>query len=113
MSAHPPLVPGPDVEIVVPVRNEERDLVPSVTRLAAYLRESFAPTAVITITDNGSTDGTWALARSLADGNPGLIRAAHLDRPGRGRALHAIWSASDAPVVACVGPHTVQELESA
>jgi glycosyltransferase involved in cell wall biosynthesis len=88
------------LEIVVPVRNEERDLVPSVTRLLTYLRESFAPTAVITIADNGSTDATWTLARGLADAYPGLVRAAHLDLPGRGRALRAAWSASDAEVVA-------------
>jgi hypothetical protein len=56
MSAHLPPEEGPHVEIVVPVRNEERDLVPSVTRLVAYLRESFAPTTVITIADNGSSD---------------------------------------------------------
>jgi glycosyltransferase involved in cell wall biosynthesis len=100
MCAHLPLIAEPDVEIVVPVRNEERDLVPSVTRLAAYLRENFAPTAVITIADNGSTDATWALARELADAYPGIVRAAHLDLPGRGRALHTLWSASDADVVA-------------
>ena len=100
MSDDSPRTLGPHVEIVVPVRNEERDLVPSVTRLIAYLRESFAPTAVITIADNGSADGTWALARGLADAYPGLVRAAHLDLPGRGRALRAAWSASDAEVVA-------------
>ena len=100
MSDDSPRTLGPHVEIVVPVRNEERDLVPSVTRLIAYLRESFAPTAVITIADNGSADGTWALARGLADAYPGLVRAAHLALPGRGRALRAAWSASDAEVVA-------------
>jgi glycosyltransferase involved in cell wall biosynthesis len=100
MSAHLPPEEGPHVEIVVPVRNEERDLVPSVTRLVAYLRESFAPTTVITIADNGSSDATWTLARGLADAYPGLVRAAHLDLPGRGRALRTVWSASDAAVVA-------------
>ena len=84
----------------MPVRNEERDLVPSVTRLAAYLRENFGPAAVITIADNGSADATPALARELADTYPDLVRVAHLDLPGRGRALHAVWSASDADVVA-------------
>jgi glycosyltransferase involved in cell wall biosynthesis len=28
------------------------------------------------------------------------VRAVHLEQPGRGRALHAVWSASDAEVVA-------------
>jgi glycosyltransferase involved in cell wall biosynthesis len=54
----------------------------------------------VTIADNGSTDGTWAVAQSLAAALPGEVRAVHLDLPGRGRALHAIWSASDAEVLA-------------
>jgi len=90
----------PQVEIVVPVRNEERDLAPSVRRLVAYLRDGFPFTARVTVADNGSTDGTWAVARSLAGSLPGEVRAVHLDLPGRGRALHAIWSASDAEVLA-------------
>ena len=90
----------PQVEIVIPVRNEERDLGPSVRRLVGYLRSAFPCTARVTIADNGSTDGTWAVAQSLAAALPGEVRAVHLDLPGRGRALHAIWSASDAEVLA-------------
>jgi putative flippase GtrA len=91
---------SPQVEIVIPVRNEEGDLAPSVRRLVGYLRSAFPCTARVTIADNGSTDGTWAVARSLATALPGEVRAVHLDLPGRGRALHAIWSASDAEVLA-------------
>jgi len=87
------------VDIVVPVRNEERDLAPSIRRLAAYLRESFPFTARITIADNGSTDGTWAIASDLAR-ELGGVRAVHMDLPGRGRALRTIWSQSDAEVLA-------------
>jgi putative flippase GtrA len=87
------------VEIVVPVRNEERDLGPSVRRLHDYLRERFPFTARITIADNGSTDATWAVARALA-GELDLVRAVRLDQPGRGRALRSVWSASDAEVLA-------------
>src|SRR5271166_6414250 len=83
------------VDIVVPVRNEERDLAPSVRRLVGYLRESFPFRARITIADNGSTDATWAIAFRLARELP-EVRAIHMELPGRGRALHAIWSASDA-----------------
>jgi putative flippase GtrA len=87
------------VDIVVPVRNEERDLAPSVRRLAAYLRDSFPFTARITIADNGSTDATWAIATGLARELPG-VRAVHMDLPGRGRALREIWSQSEAEVLA-------------
>jgi len=91
---------SPQVEIVVPVRNEERDLAPSVRRLVGYLRDRFPCTARVTVADNGSTDGTWAVARSLEAALPGQVRAVHLDLPGRGRALHAVWSASDAEILA-------------
>jgi putative flippase GtrA len=84
---------------VVPVRNEERDLVPSIRRLVAYLRESFPFTARVTIADNGSTDATWALATGLAR-ELAEVRAVHMELAGRGRALRAIWSASDAEVLA-------------
>jgi putative flippase GtrA len=87
------------VDIVVPVRNEERDLAPSVRRLAGYLRDSFPFTARITIADNGSTDATWAIASRLARELP-EVRAVRMELPGRGRALRAIWSQSEAEVLA-------------
>jgi putative flippase GtrA len=89
----------PQVDIVVPVKNEEHDLAPSVRRLVAFLRSSFPFTARVTIADNGSTDATWAIATQLA-GELSEVRAVHMDLPGRGRALRAIWSQSDADVLA-------------
>jgi putative flippase GtrA len=89
----------PQVDIVVPVKNEEHDLAPSVARLVGYLRDAFPFTARITIADNGSSDGTWPQACALEARFP-EVRAIHLDRPGRGRALHQIWSSSDADVLA-------------
>src|SRR5712691_9674361 len=87
------------VDIVVPVRNEEHDLAPSVRRLAGYLREGFPFSARITIADNGSTDATWAIADRLARELP-EVRAVHMELPGRGRALRALWSQSEADVLA-------------
>src|SRR5581483_10143711 len=87
------------VDIVVPVRNEERDLAPSVRRLAGYLRERFPFSARITIADNGSTDATWEIASQLARELP-PVRAVRMEQPGRGRALRAIWAGSDAEVLA-------------
>src|SRR5690349_22559370 len=87
------------VDIVVPVRNEERDLAPSVRRLAGYLRERFPFSTRITIADNGSTDATWAIAGQLARELP-QVRAVRMELPGRGRALRAIWSQSEAEILA-------------
>src|SRR6204780_4881950 len=98
----PIALPGraaPQVEMLVPVPNEERDLGPSVRRIEAYLRTRFPFTARITIADNGSTDGTWAVALALAS-ELDAVRAIRLEQPGRGRALRSVWQASDADVLA-------------
>lgn len=87
------------VEIVIPVRNEEHDLASSVQRLHAFLRDQFPVSTRITIADNGSTDGTWAQALAL-QAELAAVRAVRLERPGRGGALRATWSASDADVYA-------------
>lgn len=93
------MIANPQVDIVVPVRNEELDLEPSVRRLVDYLRQSFPCTARVTIADNGSTDGTWIIACAL-EAELSEVRAVHLDLPGRGRALREIWSGDDAEVLA-------------
>jgi putative flippase GtrA len=94
--------PGsPDVEIVVPVFNEIATLSRSIGRLHHYLSESFPLSARITVADNGSTDGTWDAATRLA-AELESVRAIRLDVKGRGRALNAVWSSSDARVLAYV-----------
>ena len=87
------------IEIVIPVRNEEHDLASSVRRLHAFLRDQFPISTRITIADNGSTDGTWAQALALQAELP-AVQAVRLEQPGRGGALRAVWSASDADVYA-------------
>jgi len=94
-----PRSPAPVVDIVVPVHNEQADLARSVRRLERYLRDRFPFPAVITIADNASTDGTWAIARTLERELCG-VRAIRLPRRGRGGALATAWLASEAPVVA-------------
>ena len=87
------------VEIVVPVYNEDRDLERSVRALRSYLDDHFPFPTIVTIADNASTDGTWALACRLAGDLEG-VRALHLDEKGRGRALRLAWTKSDADIVA-------------
>jgi putative flippase GtrA len=87
------------VEIVVPVKDEENDLEPSIRRLHAFLAGAFPFTSHITVADNGSSDRTWDIALGLADELPD-VAAVRLDQPGRGRALRSIWAQSSAEVLA-------------
>jgi putative flippase GtrA len=87
------------VEIVVPVKDEENDLAPSIRRLQAFLAGGFPFTSRITIADNGSSDRTWDIALELAGELPG-VRAVRIEQPGRGRALRSIWARSNAEVLA-------------
>src|ERR1700730_11033593 len=89
----------PQVEIVVPVRGEDRDLERTIRRLVAHLRTSFPLPSRVIIADNGSTDETWAVASAL-EAEFAEVRAVRLEESGRGRALRALWSASDADVLA-------------
>ncbi len=88
-----------DVEIVIPVCDEEQDLAASVHHLHRYLSEHFPLTWIVTIADNASQDRTWGVACRLSGELPG-VRAVHLEEKGRGRALRATWMASRARVVA-------------
>jgi putative flippase GtrA len=87
------------VEVVVPVYNEQQILETSIGRLHEYLDQSFPFAWRIVIADNASIDDTLAIAERLADELSG-VSVCHLDAKGRGRALRAAWSHSDADVVA-------------
>src|SRR5690348_4241868 len=93
MSARPVL------DVVVPVYNEEQALLACVRRLAGHLHATFPYPFRITVADNASTDRTWEVALGLAAAMP-EVSAVHLDQKGRGRALKAVWSASEAPILA-------------
>lgn len=87
-----------DLDLVIPVYNEQKDLAAAVHRLHDYaishLRQSFR----ITIADNASTDDTWQIASALTE-ELDEVEAVHLDAKGRGRALNAVWGRSDATVM--------------
>jgi putative flippase GtrA len=91
--------PMPVLDVVIPVYNEEAGLDRSVRIVHAFLRDSFPYPARLTIADNASTDGTLAIARTLAGDLDG-VRVLHLEEKGRGRTLHRAWLESDAEVLA-------------
>ena len=87
------------LDIVIPVYNEEHDLPRCVYRLHHFLAAEVPYRSRITIADNASTDGTLEVAHRLADEYPD-VSVIHLGAKGRGGALQAAWTSSDAEVVA-------------
>ena len=84
----------------MPVHNEEAVLADSIRRLSDRLRAGFPFSTAIAIADNASTDGTWPIAAAAGRTSCPSVRAVRLEQKGRGRALQAVWLASDADVVA-------------
>ena len=87
------------LDVVVPVLNEERALVASVSMLHEFLRDRLGDYDWrILIADNGSTDTTFQVAESLSE-QYARLECMHIDQRGRGRALKMAWSESDADIV--------------
>jgi glycosyltransferase involved in cell wall biosynthesis len=87
------------VEVVVPVYNEEDALPRNIPILCDYLATYFPHHWWITIADNASTDHTFVVAKELASYHP-RVSVLQVDEKGRGGALKAAWSASEADIVA-------------
>ena len=104
-------VQAPLLDVVVPIYNEAHVLAQSIHRLWAFLDRSFPFPAVITIVDNGSVDGSSDVAEELVAELPG-VRYMRLDVKGRGRALRAAWTSSEASVVAYMDVDLSTSLES-
>ena len=88
------------VDVVIPVLNEERALPACLDTLRGFLSKELAEHRWrIVVADNGSTDGTLAVAEASAKEHPGEVAYVHLDERGRGRALRRAWGESTADVV--------------
>src|SRR4051794_33942488 len=94
-----PAVGAPDVDVVVPVHDEEAALERSVRRLHRFLSSEFPFRWRIVVADNASTDATPRIAARLAT-ELGGVELLRLERKGRGRAVRAAWASSRARVVA-------------
>ena len=99
------------VEVTVPAYNEEKALEQSVRLLHSYLSDNLPLHFLITIVDNASTDGTFAIAQRMGAELP-RVRAVHLDRKGRGLALRHVWGRSEADIVAYMDADLSTDLDA-
>jgi glycosyltransferase involved in cell wall biosynthesis len=87
------------LEITIPVLNEEDSLVECVSRALEYLNQSSISDYKIVIADNGSTDRTAALAQELVRTYPQHVSFVKVAQKGVGLALQTTWGASRADIV--------------
>jgi len=88
------------LDIVIPVLNEEKALENSVETLRSFCKENVAAYDwVITVADNGSTDQTLQIAKSLSKKYVN-VQYVRLEERGRGRALKKAWSQSESKILA-------------
>ena len=82
--------------IVIPVRNEEARLAPGLALLAERLQACGFEDYAVIVADNGSTDGTAALARASGDPRVSYLRAC--EQGDKGAAIAAGWAAASPAV---------------
>ena len=86
------------VDVIIPVYNEERILPQSIGTLVAFLRDHVTLRYRILITDNASIDRTEEVSRGLVEEYP-EVEYRRLPRKGRGGALKTVWLDSPAEFV--------------
>jgi glycosyltransferase involved in cell wall biosynthesis len=99
------------VDVVIPVLNEQAQLAASVETLRAHLTETCPYRWQVVIVDNGSTDDTPAIAKTLADDHAD-VSYLRLEERGRGRALRAAWMTSEAEIVSYMDVDLSTNLDS-
>jgi glycosyltransferase involved in cell wall biosynthesis len=88
----------PRLNITFPVLNEEAQLASSIERTIGFCAANGIDVYEFCIADNGSTDRTGEIARSLA-ARHARVRLIQLDRRGFGLALKGAWAETDADFV--------------
>jgi glycosyltransferase involved in cell wall biosynthesis len=97
------------VDVVIPVLNEAHVLEKSVAVVHGFLENKAMFRWRIVIVDNGSTDGTFDIARNLAR-TYSAVEFIHLKTKGRGRALREAWQDSSSDVVLYIDVDLSSEL---
>ncbi len=93
------MVPPPVISIVIPIFDEEGILHAAIVDLRERLSHHGLAVEIV-LAENGSTDGTIAVARALAAKFP-EVRWISIDEPNYGAALRCGIEAARAPIVVC------------
>ncbi len=99
------------VDMMIPVLNEAHVLERSVATVREFFREKIPCSFRVVIVDNGSTDGTAELGRSLARKYKD-VDFVHMGQAGRGRALRYSWTQSQADIVCYTDVDISTDLEA-
>ena len=102
----------PTVDIMIPVLNEAHVLEKSVATVRAFCAANLPYRWRVVVVDNGSTDGTQAVAQRLKEQFPADVDFYTLEERGRGRALRHAWTRSTAQVCAYMDVDLSTELEA-
>ncbi len=86
------------VNVTIPVYNEEVRLAASLPKLHRFLGEHCRYPFEVVVADNASTDRTLEVARSFAATHQ-AVSVMHLEEKGRGRAVKHSWSVSRADIL--------------
>jgi glycosyltransferase involved in cell wall biosynthesis len=100
-----------NLDVVVPVYNEEHKLEQCVSTLRSWLKQNLRLKWQVVIADNASTDRTLQIAKDLSAQHADVTWR-HLDQKGRGRALKTAWLLSTADVVTYMDVDLSTDLES-
>jgi len=87
-----------NIEITIPVLNEEKRLEKGVTNIIKFLEKSIIRRYKIVVADNGSVDGTEDAARML-EKKYHRVRFIKVGKKGVGLALKKSWNNSNADIV--------------
>ena len=109
------------VDITIPVYNEEEVLPRTIASLTEFLSANLPNPWQVTIADNASTDRTRTVSKALCERDPG-VSYLNVPQKGRGRALKIAWANSRADIVSYMDadlstdlkhfPQLIQSLES-
>jgi glycosyltransferase involved in cell wall biosynthesis len=100
-----------DIDLVLPVYNEQHVLARSVEAVLAFVDGHAEHQWRVIVANNASTDRTLDVAQELEQRHPGRVIAHHVPVKGRGIALRSTWLTSDADVCAYMDVDLATDLQ--